>query len=115
MRGINGEIKLGGTSEREFSEKANKIREKLHKGVKDARDKFADIEKTKVEALKKTEDLKRSADQEVTKMEIEIGKSARSTSSTPSSKVSPFSEALRSIFSRTAASICRIRRLKNWM
>ena len=68
-------IKLGGTSEREYSEKANKIREKLHKGVKDARDKLADIEKIKVEALKKTEDLKRSADQEVAKMEIEIGKS----------------------------------------
>jgi hypothetical protein len=66
---------LGGTSEREYSEKANKIREKLHKGVKDARDKFADIEKIKVEALQKTEDLKRSADQEVAKMEIEIGKS----------------------------------------
>ena len=67
--------KLGGTSEREYSEKTNKIREKLHKGVKDARDKFADIEKIKVESLKKTEDLKRSADQEVAKMEIEIGRS----------------------------------------
>lgn len=66
---------MGGTSEREYSEKANKIREKLHKGVKDARDRFADIEKVKVEALKKTEDLKRSADQEVAKIEIEIGKS----------------------------------------
>ena len=66
---------MGGTSEREYSEKANKIREKLHKGVKDARDRFADIEKIKVEALKKTEDLKRSADQEVAKIEIEIGKS----------------------------------------
>lgn len=68
-------IKLGSTSEREYSEKTNKIRDKLNKGVKDARDKFADIEKIKVEALKKTEDLKRSADQEVAKIEIEIGKS----------------------------------------
>jgi chromosome segregation ATPase len=50
-------------------------REKLNNGVKDAREKLANIEKIKVEALKKTEETKHSADQEVTKMEIDIGKS----------------------------------------
>jgi predicted nuclease with TOPRIM domain len=66
---------MGGTSEREFREKLSKILENANKGAKDVREKFANIQKIKVEALKKTEEMKRSADQEIDKTMINITKS----------------------------------------
>ena len=66
---------MGGTSEREFREKLNKILENANKGAKDVREKFANIQKIKVEALKKTEEMKRSAENDIDKIMINITKS----------------------------------------
>jgi predicted nuclease with TOPRIM domain len=66
---------MGGPSEREYREKLNRILEKTNKGAKDVRDKFAQIQKTKLEALKKAEEMKQSADQDIDKTMIEITKS----------------------------------------
>jgi len=75
---INGELAdapMGGPSEREYREKLNKILDNTHKGAKDVHEKFANIQKIKVEALKKTEEVKRSADHEIDKTMMEITKS----------------------------------------
>ena len=66
---------MGGPSEREYKEKLNKILENANKRAKEVREKFAEIQKVKVEALKKTEEMKRSADHDVDKMMIDITKS----------------------------------------
>jgi len=66
---------MGGPSEREYREKLNKILENAGNRAKDVREKFMHIQKIKVEALKKTEEIKRSADQEIDKAMMEITKS----------------------------------------
>ena len=65
-------LTMGGPSEREYSEKLNKISEKLTKREKDVRKDFARIEKMKVEALKKSEDMRRSAQHDLDKIEKNI-------------------------------------------
>ncbi len=66
---------MGGTSEREYNEKLNEIRKKLSKRAKDVRDDAIKIEKVKVDALAKIEDMRRSADKEANKIEEKIAKS----------------------------------------
>jgi cytidylate kinase len=66
---------MGGPSEREYREKLNKILDNTNKKAKDVRDKFAQIQKMKVEALKKAEEMKRSSDQDIDKAMREITKS----------------------------------------
>ncbi len=66
---------MGGPSEREYREKLNKILENTNKRAKDVREKFAQIQKIKVEALKKAEEMKRSADHDIDKTMMEITKS----------------------------------------
>jgi len=66
---------MGGPSEREYREKLNKILENTNKRAKDVREKFAQIQKIKVDALKKTEEMKRSADHDIDKTIMEITKS----------------------------------------
>ena len=63
---------MGGPSEREYRERLNKISEKLIKRQKDVRKNFAKIEKMKVEALKKSEDMKRSVQHDLDKIEKNI-------------------------------------------
>lgn len=63
------------SSEYEHRKKLNKIRESVNNRVKDVVDTFAKIEKAKVEALKKTEEMKRSAEQEITRLEADIARS----------------------------------------
>jgi len=63
------------SSEYEHRKKLNKIREDMNKRVKDIRDHFAKIEKVKTEALKKTEEMRRSAEQDIIKLEEGIAKS----------------------------------------
>jgi uncharacterized coiled-coil DUF342 family protein len=62
-------------SEYEHRKKLNRIREETNKKVNDVRDHFAKIEKVKTEALKKTEEMRRSADKDIIKLEEEIAKS----------------------------------------
>ncbi len=62
-------------SDYEHRKKLNKIREDMNKRVKDVREHFAKIEKVKVEALKKTEEMKRSAEQDIRKLEEGIAES----------------------------------------
>ncbi len=57
------------SSDYEQRKKLNKIREDVNKRMKDVREHFAKIEKLKVESLKKTEELRRSAEQEIRKLE----------------------------------------------
>jgi hypothetical protein len=66
---------LGGTSEREYIEKIVKIREKIFKTEKDVNSKFDEIEKTKLNSLKKTEEMRRSAEHDLERMEKDIAKS----------------------------------------
>jgi uncharacterized coiled-coil DUF342 family protein len=66
---------MGGLSESDYKEKLNKTRESMHRKIKDVRNNFAKIEKMKVEALKKADELRHSADHEIDKMEGEITKS----------------------------------------
>ena len=66
---------MGGTSEREYNEKLDEIRKKLSKRTKDVRDDAIKIEKVKVDALAKIEDMRRSADKEANKIEEKIVKS----------------------------------------
>jgi DNA repair exonuclease SbcCD ATPase subunit len=66
---------MGGTSEREYNEKLDEIRNKLSKRAKDVRDDVIKIEKVKVDALAKIEDMRRSADKEANKIDENIVKS----------------------------------------
>jgi uncharacterized coiled-coil DUF342 family protein len=61
--------------EYEHRKKLNKIREDTNKRVKDVRDHFAKIEKVKTEALKKTEEIRRSAQKDIARLEEDIAKS----------------------------------------
>ncbi len=66
---------MGGTSEREFRERLTKIKERTDKQVKDVRKTVSRVEQIKVEALKKAEEVRRSADSEVNRLEGKIVKS----------------------------------------
>jgi len=66
---------LGGTSEREYIEKMNKIKEKILKIEKDVKNDFAKIEKIKLDTLKKNEEMRRSAENDLEKVEKDILKS----------------------------------------
>jgi phenylalanyl-tRNA synthetase alpha subunit len=66
---------MGQSSEFEHRKKLNKIREDMNKRVKDVRDQFAKMENVKLDALKKTEEMKRSAQQDIAKLETDITKS----------------------------------------
>jgi hypothetical protein len=63
---------MGGFSERKYKEKLVKLREKLYDKIKDIRKEFSKIDKIKVNALKKNDDMKRSLDHDVDKMIKEI-------------------------------------------
>jgi uncharacterized coiled-coil DUF342 family protein len=63
------------SSDYEHRKKLNKIREDMNKRVKDVREHFAKIDKVKVEALKKTEEMRRSAEQDIRKLEEDIARS----------------------------------------
>ncbi len=63
------------TSERKLMEKLNKIKIKSNKKVAKIKDDFANMQKAKAEALKKTEDLKKYSDSNLAKIERIIIKS----------------------------------------
>jgi hypothetical protein len=65
---------MGDSSEFEFQKKLTKMREELGKREVDIRGQLANIERIKVEALKKTEELKYSAKHDVEKIEQDIMK-----------------------------------------
>lgn len=66
---------MGESSEHEYRKKLNKIRENVNKRAKDIREHFAKIEKVKVDALKRTEEMRRSAEHDIAKLEGNISKS----------------------------------------
>jgi hypothetical protein len=66
--------RMGESFEFEFQKKLTKMREELGKREVDVRGQLANIEKIKVEALKKTEELKYSAKHDVEKIEQDIMK-----------------------------------------
>jgi len=66
---------MGGTSEREYIKKLNKIQEKSNKRAKDVRNNINKIEKIKLDALKKTENMRQSIEKEIDKVERDIVKS----------------------------------------
>lgn len=65
---------MGESFEFEFQKKLTKMREELGKREVDIRGQLANIEKIKVEALKKTEELKFSAKHDVERIEQDIMK-----------------------------------------
>lgn len=70
-----GVAEMSLSSDYEHRKKLNRIREDMNKKVKDVRDHFAKIEKVKVEALKKNEDMRQSAERDMRKLEEEIARS----------------------------------------
>ncbi len=82
---------MGGPSEREYSEKLNRITEGINKRAKGIRKDFEKLEKMKVNALKKTEDIRNSADRDIDKIEKEI---IKSKDLAPESKQRLYSEIL---------------------
>jgi NAD+--asparagine ADP-ribosyltransferase len=66
---------MGGASEREYTDKMGKIREKIIKTEKNINEEFAKIEKIKLEALRKTEEIRESAIKDLEKIEKDIVKS----------------------------------------
>ncbi|NIO36845.1 hypothetical protein GTO27_03980 [Candidatus Bathyarchaeota archaeon] len=66
---------MGGPSEREYREKLIKIQENLSKRAKEVQKYLSKIEKIKADALRKTEDMRRSADKQINKIEKNIEKS----------------------------------------
>lgn len=65
---------MGESFEFDFQKKLTKIREELSKREVDVRGQLASIERIKVEALKKAEELKYSAQHETEKIDQEIMK-----------------------------------------
>jgi len=65
---------LGGSFEFEFQKKATRIREQLSRSEVDIRRKVTDIQKGKVEALKKTEEMKYSAQHDLEKISQDVMK-----------------------------------------
>ena len=66
---------MAGPSEREYREKLNKITENLNKRAKNIRKDFEKLEKMKVNAMKKTEEVRISTDQDIDKIEKDVIKS----------------------------------------
>lgn len=66
---------MGSTSEREYRNRLRKMKEKASKTERNVRDSFERIEKIKVEALKKNEEMRRSAYNAIDKIEMDITKS----------------------------------------
>jgi gas vesicle protein len=65
---------LGESFEFGFQKKVTKLREELSKKEVDIRRKVADIQKIKVEALKKTEEMKYSAQHDIEKISQDVMK-----------------------------------------
>lgn len=65
---------MDGTSEREYRDGLNKINEKLSKR-EDVRKAFAGIAKMTVEALKKSEEVRRPVEHHLDKIQIDVTKS----------------------------------------
>jgi len=66
---------LGGTSEREFLEKVIEAKQNASKAVNDIRNDFAKMEKLKADSLKKIEEMRRSAEEKLEKLEVKAAKS----------------------------------------
>jgi len=64
-----------GDSELDYKGKLNKLRENLYKKLQEVRNQFSQIEKIKVEAIKKIDEFKSSTASELQKIEESIGKS----------------------------------------
>ena len=65
---------MGESFEFGFQKKVTKLREELSKKEVDIRRKVTDIQKIKVEALKKTEEMKYSAQQDIEKISQDVMK-----------------------------------------
>jgi hypothetical protein len=63
---------MGGTSEREFRQKITKMRENVNKKYQWTKKEFVNLERTKVNLLKKTEEDRQKIVHELDKMERKI-------------------------------------------
>ena len=63
---------VGGPSELDYGQKLNKARKNLYKKLQDIRNQFVQIEKIKVETIKKTDELKNSAQHDLRRIEDDI-------------------------------------------
>jgi hypothetical protein len=63
---------MGGTSEREFRQKITKMREEMSKKSQGTKKEFINLEKTKVNLLKKTEEDRQKIVRDLDKMERKI-------------------------------------------
>ncbi len=66
---------MGGHSELDFREKLSKTRENLYRKLRDVRDRFSEIEKVKLDAMRKTDELKNSLESDLQRLEEDIEES----------------------------------------
>ena len=66
---------MGSTSEREYREKLNRIREDSSKRERDVKKDFAKIEKLRLNSLKKAEEILHNSEKNINKIEKDIMKS----------------------------------------
>jgi DNA-binding ferritin-like protein len=66
---------LGGTSEREFSESIARVKGKSNKTASKVKSDFVKMQKLKAESLKKVEEMMRSAEKDLERLEQRITKS----------------------------------------
>ena len=69
---VDGGDSMGGPSERQLKERLNSIKERTGRREKDVQKDFTKIEKMKVDALKKAEDMRQTAYKDINKIEKNV-------------------------------------------
>ncbi len=69
---VDGGDSMGGPSERQIQDRLNNIKERTSRREKDVQKDFTRIEKMKVDALKKAEDMRQTAYKDINKIEKNV-------------------------------------------
>ena len=91
----------------ELQKKLTKTREEFHKREVDVRSRLADIEKKKVETLKKTEEMKNNTLHDIEKIDVGIMKSSlgAETKTKLASEISAFKQDIENKYAELRATV----------
>ena len=91
----------------ELQKKLTKTREEFHKREVDVRSRLADIEKKKVETLKKTEEMKNNTLHDIEKIDVSIMKSSldAETKTKLASEISAFKQDIENKYAELRATV----------
>ena len=91
----------------ELQKKLTKTREEFHKREVDVRSRLADIEKKKVETLKKTEEMKNNTLHDIEKIDVSIMKSSldAETKAKLASEISAFKQDIENKYAELRATV----------